>query len=108
MDVGRPRRSEWLPYIRFISPSYARTPSRTRISPLRWRGASKPMSSRLALLRHFSLGGRTVYIPFDSLVAIADGHRSIPDSAWDQLPSLATPRKLSTAGETDHGAATEN
>jgi tetratricopeptide (TPR) repeat protein len=101
MDIGRPIRQSELAaqyplYLAVVRPNTE--PQSDLTVPLEW--ACKPVSSHLALLqRHHAYGGEPSFLPFGYLVAIADGQHDrrpqpIPDSAWDQLPSLATPDEV--------------
>jgi tetratricopeptide (TPR) repeat protein len=106
MDVGRPVRFSELTvlyplYLAVIRPNAE--PQSDLIAPLGW--ASKPVGARLALLQRHADGGEPSFLPFDYLVAVADGlHERRPqpilDSAWDQLLSLATPEEVLRAATT--------
>jgi tetratricopeptide (TPR) repeat protein len=108
MDVGRPVRQSELAalyplYLAVVRPTAE--PQSDLSAPLEW--ACKPVGSRLALLQHLSIGGEASYLPFDYLVDIADGQHGRPpqpisDSAWDQLPLLATPEEMLRVGNSAH------
>ena len=100
MDVGRPVRQSELAalyplYLAVVRPNDK--PQSDLTAPLGW--ACQPVSSQLALLQRNFNGGEPSFLPFDYLVAIADGQHDrppqpIPHSAWDQLTSLATPIEI--------------
>jgi hypothetical protein len=103
MDIGRPiRRSELTSlYPIYLHIARLTGPKSDLTKHLEW--ASEPVGSKSALLQAVvKQGDETAYLPFDYLVDVADGRHDskaqpIPDLAWDQLPSLATPYELTRA-----------
>jgi tetratricopeptide (TPR) repeat protein len=107
MDVGRPvRRSELASlyplYLRMVRPT--EEPHSDLTEPLKW--AHDPVGSRIALLQPVTDGtGETSELPFDYLVALADGQHDrapqpIPDPTWEQLPHLTTATECHRAAVT--------
>jgi tetratricopeptide (TPR) repeat protein len=105
MDIGRPiRRSELATlypiYLTLVRPTAE--PKQDLTEPLQW--ARTAVGSRIALLQPVSdASGETCYLPFDYLVAIADGQHDrdpqpIPDHAWEKLPTLTNPTECARAG----------
>jgi hypothetical protein len=106
MDIGRPiRRSEltrlYPAYLRLISPTTE--PKTDLTESLAW--AQKPIGSRIALLQPVpdATDDETSYLPFDYLVALADGQRDrdaqpILDQTWTQIPRLTTLEECLRAG----------
>jgi tetratricopeptide (TPR) repeat protein len=100
IDVGRPIRQSELAALYPIYLADVRPNDEPRSDlPALLEWACEPVSSHLALLQRHADGGEPSFLPFGYLVAIADGQdgrpsQPIPDSTWDQLPSLATPREV--------------
>jgi TolA-binding protein len=107
MDVGRPIRQHELIvlcplYLKQLR-AHAKHDDKEHEEALRW--ACQPVSSHIALLKEL-LGSdldEPSYVPFDYLVAAADGQdgqlsQPILDPAWDKVLELAPPFEAVNAG----------
>ena len=103
MDIGRPiRRSELASlypiYLRMVRPTDE--PRSDLTEALEW--ARTAVGSRIALLQPATDDTEAAYLPFDYLVALADGQHGrdalpIPDDTWSQAARLTTPAERNRA-----------